>query len=181
MGPDCPRDIVPSGETYSKPSKADRSAQSVASALGWRPRGPRDCTRENIRRGHRRIRLSRGEQMRGRGGTTFRKTDARFTPTATRAHRLDHGHREESNSLEEVQAGIAHDEHYAYTEYTDRKRDHWLTKVVPALKKISLTTWERESGGKSRRILIDARRGRRRPHRKNQELLISVARKLGLM
>jgi hypothetical protein len=87
----------------------------------------------------------------------------------------------ESNSLEEVQAGIVHDEQYAYTEYTNQRRDHWSTKVVPALKKISLTTWERESGGKSRRILIDARRGRRRPHRRNQELLISVAQKLGLL
>jgi len=43
-----------------------------------------------------------------------------------------------------------------------------------------LRTWERESG-KSRQILIDARRGRRRPHRRNQELLIAVAQKLGLL
>jgi hypothetical protein len=86
----------------------------------------------------------------------------------------------ESNSLEEVQAGLVHDEQNVYTEYTDPKRDYWSTKVVPALKQISLTIWERESA-KSRRILIDARRGRRRPHRRNQELLISVARKLGLL
>jgi hypothetical protein len=84
----------------------------------------------------------------------------------------------ESNSLEEVQTGLVHDEQTVYTEYTDPKRNYWSTKVVPMLRKISLKTWERESGGKSRRILIDARRGRRRPHRSNQELLISVARKL---
>jgi hypothetical protein len=87
----------------------------------------------------------------------------------------------ESNSLEEVQAGIVHDEQNVYTVYSDPRRDYWSTKVVPALSKMSLTIWERESGGKSRRILIDARRGRRRPHRRNQELLISVARKLGLL
>ena len=65
-------------------------------------------------------------------------------------------------------------------EYLDRRRDYWSTKVIPALMKVSLSQWERESG-KSRQILIDARRGRRRPHRRNQELLISVARKLGLL
>ncbi|HEY1305429.1 MAG TPA: hypothetical protein VGF24_17855 [Vicinamibacterales bacterium] len=86
----------------------------------------------------------------------------------------------ESNSLEEVQAGVVHDEQNVYTEYLDRRRDYWSTKVIPALMKISLSQWERESG-KSRQILIDARRGRRRPHRRNQELLISVARKLGLL
>jgi hypothetical protein len=86
----------------------------------------------------------------------------------------------ESNSPEEVQAGLVHDEQNVYTEYTDPKRDYWSTKVVPALKKISLTVWERESG-KSRRILIDARRGRRRPHGRNRELLIAIARRLGLL
>jgi hypothetical protein len=86
----------------------------------------------------------------------------------------------ESNSLEEVQAGLVHDEQNVYSEYTDPRRDYWSTKVVQALRKISLKTWERESG-KSRQILIDARRGRRRPHRRNQELLISVARKLRLL
>jgi hypothetical protein len=73
----------------------------------------------------------------------------------------------ESNSLEEVQAGLVHDEQNVYSEYTDPTRDYWSTKVVPALWRISLTLWERESGGKSRRILIDARRGRRRPHQRN--------------
>jgi len=86
----------------------------------------------------------------------------------------------ESNSLEEVEAGVVHDEQNVYTEYVDRRRDYWSNKVVPALMKLGLTQWERESG-KSRRILIDARRGRRRPHRRNQQLLISIAQKLGLL
>ena len=87
----------------------------------------------------------------------------------------------ESNSLEEVQAGLVHDEQNVYTIYADPRRDYWSREVVPALRNLPLNVWERESGGKSRRILIDARLGRRRPHRRNQELLISVARKLGLL
>jgi len=85
----------------------------------------------------------------------------------------------ESNSLEEVEAGLVHDEQNVYTVYTDERRDYWSREVVPALQNVPLNVWERESG-KSRRILIDARKGRRRPHRKNQELLISVARSRGL-
>ena len=85
----------------------------------------------------------------------------------------------ESNSLEEVEAGLVHDEHNVYTEYADRRRDYWSREVVPALRRMPLNVWERESG-KSRRILIDARLGRRRPHPKNQELLIAIARKIGL-
>ena len=86
----------------------------------------------------------------------------------------------ESNNLEEVEAGLVHDEQSVYTEYTDRRRDYWSREVVPALRRLPLNVWERESG-KSRIILIDARRGRRRPHPRHQELLISVARKVGLM
>ena len=87
----------------------------------------------------------------------------------------------ESNSLEDVQAGLVHDERNVYTEYADRRRDYWSREVVPALRKLPLKVWERESGGKSRRILIDARLGRRRPHRRNQELLIAIARRHGLL
>jgi len=87
----------------------------------------------------------------------------------------------ESNNLEEVEAGLVHDEQNVYTEYTDRRRDHWSREVVPALRQLPLNVWERESGGKSRRILIDARLGRRRPHPRNQELLIAIARRVGLL
>jgi hypothetical protein len=87
----------------------------------------------------------------------------------------------ESNNLEEVEAGLVHDEQNVFTVYTDERRDYWSREVVPALWDLPLNVWERESGGKSRRILIDARRGRRRPHRANQELLITVARNLGLL
>ena len=87
----------------------------------------------------------------------------------------------ESNSLEEVEAGLVHDEGNVYTEYADRRRDYWSREVVPALRKLPLNAWERESGGKSRRILIDARLGRRRPHPRNQELLIAIVRRLNLL
>ena len=33
----------------------------------------------------------------------------------------------ESNSLEEVQAGLVHDEQNLYTEYADPRRDYWST------------------------------------------------------
>lgn len=85
----------------------------------------------------------------------------------------------ESNSLEEVQAGLIHDEQNVYTDYTDPRRSHWNSVVVPALRKLPLKVWERHSG-KSRRILVDARLGRRRPHLGNRRLLETVARRLGL-
>jgi len=52
--------------------------------------------------------------------------------------------------------------------------------VVPALKQISLKSWQRDTG-KSAVILIDARRGRRRPHAKHRKLLIWYARKSGVL
>jgi hypothetical protein len=66
-----------------------------------------------------------------------------------------------------------------YTEYPDSRYDAWPT-VVEALKRVPLKVWERESG-KSRQILIDARRGRRRPHAKHRALLIAYARKRGFL
>lgn len=86
----------------------------------------------------------------------------------------------ESNNLEEVEAGLVHSEQSIYTEYRDPRRDEWRTTIVPALKRIPLKQFERLTG-KSRRMLIDARKGRRRPHRRHQELLTSVARKLGIL
>jgi hypothetical protein len=83
----------------------------------------------------------------------------------------------ESNSLEDVESGLIHDHRNVYTEYPDERRDEWETKIVPALRSISLSTLERESG-LSRRMLIKARSGRVRPHRRNQELLVSILQRL---
>jgi hypothetical protein len=85
----------------------------------------------------------------------------------------------ESNQLENVDAGLVRASD-GYTEYPDPRRDYWGTAVVPALKQISLKAWQRDTG-KSAVILIDARRGRRRPHAKHRALLIMCARRRGVL
>jgi hypothetical protein len=86
----------------------------------------------------------------------------------------------ESNSLEEVEAGLIHSAQNVYTEYPDRRRDEWETKVRPAMKDVFISTLEKETG-LVRRTLIGARTGRRRPHLQNQKLIVAVLRKLGLV
>ena len=66
----------------------------------------------------------------------------------------------ESNQLEAVEAGMTHDAAGMYTEYVDPQREAWFR----AAQVVALKEWERETG-KPRRLLIDARLGRRRPHR----------------
>ena len=88
----------------------------------------------------------------------------------------------ESNSLEEVQAGIEHDEADVYTEYRDRRRSAWNTMIAPAVKKASLVVLERMCRGHlSRRALIDIRAGRSTPHVRNQQFLQQVVQRLGLL
>ena len=88
----------------------------------------------------------------------------------------------ESNSLENVESGLEHDEKNVYTEYVDLKRDEWAAKMFPALKRIPLKVLvERCRGKLSRSALIDLRAGRSWPHRKTRELLMRVLRKLGLL
>jgi len=88
----------------------------------------------------------------------------------------------ESNSLEDVDAGIEHSDKSVYTEYVDPKRDEWATKIQPALKKVPLSVLVRECGRSlSRRELIELRAARRRPHRKTQGLLDSILKKLGFL
>jgi hypothetical protein len=54
--------------------------------------------------------------------------------------------------------------------------------MQPALKKIALKFLVKECGGSlSRRELIELRADRKRPHRKTQELLAAVLKKLGLI
>jgi hypothetical protein len=85
----------------------------------------------------------------------------------------------ESNSLENVDAGLVHSEKNAYTEYIDPKHDDWATKIRPALKNAPLKVLVRMSG-MSRRALMDARAGRSRPHRKNREQLAQILKRLSL-
>ncbi len=77
-----------------------------------------------------------------------------------------------------VESGMIHSAQNVYTEYPDPRE--WERKILPALKKVPLTRLVKMSG-KSRRMLINARVGRTRPHRKNQELLASIVRKLGII
>ena len=52
----------------------------------------------------------------------------------------------ESNLLEDVEAGIIHSSDTVYTEYVDKRRDEWETKIRPALKKIPLSVLQKVSG-----------------------------------
>jgi hypothetical protein len=79
----------------------------------------------------------------------------------------------ESNSLEDVESGLVHSEQNVYTEYPDPRHDEWETRILPALKKISLNRLVKMSG-MSDRALKEVRAGRSRPHRKNQQLLSSI-------
>jgi len=87
----------------------------------------------------------------------------------------------ESNSLEDVESGLIHSAQNVYTEYPDPRRDEWQTKVLPALKKVLPRSLLVKMSGLSRSMLIEVLAGRSRPHRKNQELLASIVRKLGLI
>jgi hypothetical protein len=84
----------------------------------------------------------------------------------------------ESNSLEDVEFGLTHSAENVYTEYPDPQRDEWHTKIVPVLQRTRLSNLIKITG-KSRRMLIDARTGKRRPHPKNRELITSALRKVG--
>jgi hypothetical protein len=88
----------------------------------------------------------------------------------------------ESNSLEDVDAGLVHSEKSAYTEYVDPKRDEWRTKIQPTLKKPPLHVLVQACGKRlSRREIIELRAGRSKPHRKTQELLAAILKTLGLV
>lgn len=83
----------------------------------------------------------------------------------------------ESTSLEEVESGMIHSVQNVYTEYPDTRRDEWQTKTLPALEKLPLTLLVKLTG-MSRRAMIDLRARRSRPHRKNQELIASILRRI---
>jgi len=62
----------------------------------------------------------------------------------------------------------------------DPSRDEWDAIIRPALKIPRLDLLGKLSG-LSRRMLIEARAGRGRPHRKNRQRLASVLQKIGLI
>jgi hypothetical protein len=64
----------------------------------------------------------------------------------------------ESNSLENVEEGLVHSEQNVYAVYDDPKRNEWITKAQPALKKAPLSVLVKECGKRlSRRELIELR------------------------
>jgi hypothetical protein len=88
----------------------------------------------------------------------------------------------ESNSLEDIEEGILHSERNVYTEYADPKRSEWISKIRPALQKTTLKMLVAACENKiSRREIIELRAGRSKPHRKTQELLVSILKGLGLL
>lgn len=86
----------------------------------------------------------------------------------------------ESNSLEEVGAGLIHSAENVYNVYSDPSRDEWQRKIIPALKQARVADLARESG-LSRRTIMNARKGQRRPHPRNQQMLIDAVRRLKLL
>ncbi len=73
-------------------------------------------------------------------------------------------------------------EQNVYTAYADPKRSEWITKIQPALKKLSLHALVKACEERlSRRELIELRAGRSRLHRKTRELLELILKKLGIL
>ena len=84
--------------------------------------------------------------------------------------------------MENVDEGMVHSDQNVYTEYADPRRSEWVTKFQPALKSAKLKALVKASEKKpSRREIIELRAGRSKPHRKTQELLVTILKELGLV
>jgi hypothetical protein len=83
----------------------------------------------------------------------------------------------ESNSLEEVEAGLIHAEENVYTEYPDPRRDEWQTKILPELKRLPVAKLI-EKTGMSKRAVLDWREERSRPHPENQRRVAEIVKEL---
>ena len=69
-----------------------------------------------------------------------------------------------------------------YTDYADPNRNEWITKIQPALKKAKLKALVEVCAGKPKqREIIELRARRSKPHPKNQELIVTALKKLGLI
>ena len=88
----------------------------------------------------------------------------------------------ESNSLENVDEGLEHSDRNVYTECADPRRSEWVIKIQPALKEVRLKILEKLCENKlSRREIIELRAGRSKPHRKNQEFVSALLKRLGFL
>jgi hypothetical protein len=84
----------------------------------------------------------------------------------------------ETNNLDDVEAGVLHSEDKVYTDYTDPQHDEWETIILPALRRTPVNDILKILP-KSRRMIMYARAGKR-PHRKNQQLIVVALRQLGV-
>jgi hypothetical protein len=88
----------------------------------------------------------------------------------------------ESNSLESVDEGMIHSGQNVYTDYADPKRTEWIVKIQPALKKAKLEVLVEACEKRlCRREIIELRAGRKKPHRRSQQLLESILTRLGFL
>ncbi len=77
---------------------------------------------------------------------------------------------------------MVHSEQNVYTEYADPKRTEWITKIQPALKKPKLEVLVEACGKRLyRRGIIELRAGRKKPHRRTQQLLESILKRRGFI
>jgi len=81
-----------------------------------------------------------------------------------------------------VDKGMGHSEQNVYTEYADPKRTEWITKIQPALKKAKLEVLVGACGKRlCRREIIELQASRKKPHRRTQQLLESILKRLGFL
>ena len=81
-----------------------------------------------------------------------------------------------------LRSAMVHAGQNVYTEYADPKLSKWTTKIQPALNRPKLKTPVEACGKKpGPPELIELPASRSKPHRKTQELLGSVLRKLGFL
>jgi hypothetical protein len=86
----------------------------------------------------------------------------------------------ESNRREEIEAGVIHSPECVYTAYPEARRNEWQDKIFPALKRLPVYALMKVSS-KSRSMLYRARAERSRPWKKNQKLLASILRSMGML
>jgi hypothetical protein len=78
--------------------------------------------------------------------------------------------------------GMVHSEQNVYTDYADPRRTEWIVKIQPALKQPKLEILTEACGKRlSRREIIELRAGRKKPHRRTQQLLESILKRLGFL
>ena len=86
----------------------------------------------------------------------------------------------ESNSLEEVDAGLIHSPENVYTIYADPRRDEFQRKILPALRKLPPAVLVKMIG-LSPTTIKDTLAGRSRPYPQNRKRLAALVRRWGMI